>query len=272
MMELSLNATTILIVFIYVTIAWLKTVSSGNVTVMDVLWGMGFVFIAWTRFLLSESYNIASVACLACVTIWGLRLGYVLHKRTKKRGEDPRYVRMRQTAGKNWWWISFLQVFILQGILLLVVALPIFYLIPLNSDPVEWSSTSIAFASLCLFGFIVGLLLEHKADMELKKFRAKHGPGHLKTDGMFSVTRHPNHLGEAILWWSIGGFAVVVGGWNAVPALIGPLILTLLLRYVSGVQMSEVDLQEREGFAEWVSTTPPLFANPIRALLQKNAD
>ena len=69
MMELSLNATTILIVFIYVTIAWLKTVSSGNVTVMDVLWGMGFVFIAWTRFLLAESYNIASVACLSLIHI-----------------------------------------------------------------------------------------------------------------------------------------------------------------------------------------------------------
>ena len=48
-MELGLNETTALVVLTYVTIAWLKTVSSGNVTVMDVLWGMGFVFIAWTR-------------------------------------------------------------------------------------------------------------------------------------------------------------------------------------------------------------------------------
>ena len=108
--------------------------------------------------------------------------------------------------------------------------------------------------------------------MELKKYRQKHGPGHLKTDGMFSVSRHPNHLGEAILWWSIGGFAVVVGGTSALPVLVGPLILTLLLRYVSGVRMSEVDLQEREGYQAWVSTTPALFANPIKTLLKKNAD
>ena len=89
---------------------------------------------------------------------------------------------------------------------------------------------------------------------------------------MFSVTRHPNHLGEAILWWSIGGFALVVGGSDAIPTLLGPLILTLLLRYVSGVKMSEVDLQERDGYAEWVSATPAMFANPISALLNKNAD
>ncbi len=271
-MELSLNTVTILVIFAYVTLAWLKTVSSGNVTVMDVLWGMGFVLIAWTRFLLADSYSLTAILCLICVSIWGLRLGIVLHQRTKNRGEDPRYVRMRETAGKNWWWISFLQVFILQGILLLIVALPIFALIPEKSVTIEWTPTSILLSSFCLAGFILGLLLEHKADMELKKYRAKHGPGHLKTDGMFSVTRHPNHLGEAILWWSISGFAIIVGGIEALPILIGPLTLTLLLRYVSGVKMSEIDLQQREGFQEWVSTTPALFANPIKTLLKKNSD
>lgn len=272
MMDLTLNATTFLVVFAYVTLAWLKTVSSGNVTIMDVLWGMGFVFIAWTRFLLTESTNLAAVLCLVCVSVWGLRLGIVLHQRTKNRGEDPRYVRMAEAAGKNWWWVSFLQVFILQGILLVVVALPIFALIPEEPQTVEWTVMSILLSCLCLAGFLLGLLLEHKADMELKKYRAKHGPGHLKTDGMFSVSRHPNHLGEAILWWSIGAFAVIVGGVDALPVLIGPLILTLLLRYVSGVKMSEVDLQQRDGYQEWVSTTPALFANPIKAILKKNAD
>ena len=271
-MELGLNETTALVVLTYVTIAWLKTVSSGNVTVMDVLWGMGFVFIAWTRILLTDSYNLAAIICLICVTVWGLRLGIVLHYRTKKRGEDPRYVRMRESAGKNWWWISFLQVFLLQGVLLLIIALPIFSLIPEKSTPIEWNFTTISLSILCMIVFLLGLLLEHKADMELKKYREKYGPGHLKTDGMFSVTRHPNHLGEAILWWSIGGFAIVINGIDALPVLIGPLVLTLLLRYVSGVKMSEVDLKEREGFTEWVSTTPALFANPIKALLKKNAD
>ena len=271
-MDLSLNTITILVVFGYVSLAWLKTVSSGNVTVMDVLWGMGFVAIAWTRFLLAESYNIAVIACLLCVTIWGLRLAVVLHQRTKKRGEDQRYVRMRESAGKNWWWISFLQVFILQGALLLLIALPIFSLIPNEAATLEWSPLSIALSGFCLIGFILGLALEHKADMELKKYRSKHGPGNLKTDGMFSVSRHPNHLGEAILWWSIGAFAVVVGGLESSPILIGPLILTLLLRYVSGVKMSEVDLQQREGYQEWVSATPAMFANPVKTLLKKNAD
>ena len=169
-----------LVVFAYVTIAWLKTVSSGNVTVMDVLWGMGFVLIAWTRFLLSDAINIAAIACLVCITLWGLRLGFVLHKRTKNRGEDPRYVRMRETAGRHWWWISFLQVFVLQGVLLLIIALPIFLLIPGSAEPVDWTAEKIILSMMCLLGFLLGLLLEHKADMELKRFRELHDLGNSK--------------------------------------------------------------------------------------------
>ena len=153
------NEITILAVFAYVTIAWLKTVSSGNVTVMDVLWGMGFVLIAWTRFLLTEAINVAAIACLVGVTLWGLRLGFVLHKRTKNRGEDPRYVRMRETAGRHWWWISFLQVFVLQGVLLLIIALPIFLLIPGPAEAVEWTLGKIILSMMCLLGFLRGLLL-----------------------------------------------------------------------------------------------------------------
>ena len=181
-----------------------KTVSSGNVTVMDVLWGMGFVLIAWTRFLLSDAINIAAIACLVCITLWGLRLGFVLHKRTKNRGEDPRYVRMRETAGRHWWWISFLQVFVLQGVLLLIIALPIFRLSPGSAEPVDWPAEKIILSMMCLLGFLLGLLLEHKADMELKRFRELHGPGKLKTDGMFSAAP-PNHLGR--------GDSLVVHRW-----------------------------------------------------------
>ena len=153
------NEITVLVVFAYVTIAWLKTVSSGNVTVMDVLWGMGFVLIAWTRFLLSDAINIAAIACLVCVTLWGLRLGFVLHKRTKNRGEDPRYVRMRETAGRHWWWISFLQVFVLQGVLLLIIALPIFLLIPGSAEPVDWTAEKIMLSMMCLLAFCLGCCL-----------------------------------------------------------------------------------------------------------------
>jgi steroid 5-alpha reductase family enzyme len=269
---LNVNAVTCVVIFAYITLAWLRTVSSGKVSVMDVLWGLGFVIIAWTRAIQLNSFNTISVLTLIAVSIWGLRLAFVLHQRTKNRGEDPRYVRMMESAGKNWWWISFLQVFVLQGILLILVALPIISLISQNNIESSLSTNQLIGTALLIGTYCIGMIIEHRGDIELREFKKNSGSGQLKTDGIFSITRHPNHLGEAIIWWSIGGFAVLVGGFTSSWALIGPLILTLLLRYVSGVAMSEVDLKDREGYQQWVDSTPAMFANPIKILLMKNAD
>ena len=269
---LNINAVTCVVIFAYITLAWLRTVSSGKVSVMDVLWGLGFVIIAWSRAWQLNSYNAITVLTLVAISIWGIRLAYVLHQRTKNRGEDPRYVRMMESAGKNWWWISFLQVFLLQGILLVLVALPILSLISESNADSSLSNIQIFGTVLLAATYFLGLIIEHRGDIELREFKKKSGSGKLKTDGIFSITRHPNHLGEAIIWWSIGGFAVLVGGVSSSWALIGPLILTLLLRYVSGVAMSEVDLKDRKGYQEWVDTTPAMFANPLKILMRKNAD
>ena len=272
MITLNVNAVTCVVIFTYITLAWLRTVSSGKVSVMDVLWGLGFVIIAWTRAIQLNSFNTISVLTLIAVSIWGLRLAFVLHQRTKNRGEDPRYVRMMESAGKNWWWISFLQVFVLQGILLILVALPIISLISENNIDSSLSTSQLIGTALLIGTYCIGMIIEHRGDIELREFKKNSGSGQLKTDGIFSITRHPNHLGEAIIWWSIGGFAVLVGGIASSWALIGPLILTLLLRYVSGVAMSEIDLKDREGYQQWVDSTPAMFANPIKILLRKNAD
>ena len=272
MITLNVNAVTCVVIFTYITLAWLRTVSSGKVSVMDVLWGLGFVIIAWTRAIQLNSFNTISVLTLIAVSIWGLRLAFVLHQRTKNRGEDPRYVRMMESAGKNWWWVSFLQVFVLQGILLILVALPIISLISENNIDSSLSTSQLIGTALLIGTYCIGMIIEHRGDIELREFKKNSGSGQLKTDGIFSITRHPNHLGEAIIWWSIGGFAVLVGGIASSWALIGPLILTLLLRYVSGVAMSEVDLKDREGYQQWVDSTPAMFANPIKILLRKNAD
>ena len=110
--------------------------------------------------------------------------------------------------------------------------------------------------------FVVGLLIEAVSDEQLRRFRAKAGPGQLLTTGLFAMVRHPNHLGEAMVWWGLGLAAIAVAGWGAWPVLFGPLLLNLLLRWVSGVRMSEVDLEERPGFAEWVTTTPAMLPWP----------
>jgi len=177
---LDVNAVTCVVIFTYITLAWLRTVSSGKVSVMDVLWGLGFVIIAWTRAIQLNSFNIISVLTLIAVSIWGLRLAFVLHQRTKNRGEDPRYVRMMESAGKNWWWISFLQVFVLQGILLILVALPIISLISENNAESLLSTNQLIGTALLIGTYFIGMTIEHRGDIELREFKKNSGSGQLK--------------------------------------------------------------------------------------------
>ena len=240
--------------------AWIRTVSSGLVTVMDVLWGLGFIVIATARIVALDGTDLVGWAVYGAVILWALRLAIHLHLRTKHRGEDPRYVRMREGWGDRWWWGSFVQVFLLQGIIMLAVAAPLRPLLDASTrDALPQAVPMMAVAGLL---FVVGLLIEAVSDEQLRRFRASAGPGQLLTSGLFALVRHPNHLGEAMVWWGLGLAALAMGGWSVWPVLFGPLLLNLLLRWVSGVRMSEVDLEERPGFAEWIATTPAMLPWP----------
>ena len=241
-------------------LAWLRTVASGLVTVMDVLWGLGFVVIATARIVALGGTDTVGWIVYGAVTVWALRLAIHLHLRTRHRGEDPRYVRMREGWGDRWWWGSFVQVFLLQGIIMLAVAAPLRPLLDASARAAPDQAVPMMVVAGLLFA--VGLLIEAVSDEQLRRFRAKAGPGQLLTTGLFAMVRHPNHLGEAMVWWGLGLAAIATSGWGVWPVLFGPLLLNLLLRWVSGVRMSEVDLEERPGFAEWVATTPALLPWP----------
>ena len=109
----------------------------------------------------------------------------------------------------------------------------------------------------------MGLLIETSADRELRQFkRDSSNKGKLMTQGLWSYSRHPNYFGEALVWWGFGFLAF--GGSRLGCVFIGPIIVTYLLRYVSGVPLLERAMEGRPGFVEYAAATPifvPRFFN-----------
>src|SRR5689334_4097940 len=93
--------------------------------VVDIAWGLGFVLLSWTSLLVSEIYNYRGIIVGILVSIWGLRLSSHIYKRNKDKPEDYRYLVWRQTWGKWFYLRSYLQIYILQGIFLFLISLPI---------------------------------------------------------------------------------------------------------------------------------------------------
>ena len=105
---------------------WLVSLALRNSSIVDIFWGVGFVALAWLYFLLTpQGLPVRKLLGAALVTIWGLRLAAHIFMRNRGRGEDFRYVAMRQAAGARWWWQSYLKVFILQGVLMWLISAPL---------------------------------------------------------------------------------------------------------------------------------------------------
>ena len=98
----------------------------GRNDIADILWGLGFVVVAFYIFHNHHLHQRGLLICLL-VVLWGLRLSGYLALRNLQKPEDFRYKKWRQEWGNAFWWRSLLQVFLLQGFFLYLIALPLAY-------------------------------------------------------------------------------------------------------------------------------------------------
>jgi steroid 5-alpha reductase family enzyme len=241
----------LLVVVVAFSLMWLISVVIANASIVDVFWGIGFIIIGW-YYLATVPDSPTARGWLACVlvTIWGLRLALHIGARNLGADEDFRYRRWRQRAGSRFWWISFFKVFLLQAIVLWIVSSPLL-LAQLDAGAAPPGVLDIFGAGL----WIVGFLFEAIADWQLTRFkREPTNRGLVLRSGLWSLSRHPNYFGEALLWWGFGLLALSTGGPLA---LIGPATITFLLVKISGVAMLDAALEERHPeYQDYMRSTP----------------
>jgi steroid 5-alpha reductase family enzyme len=115
-----------LVVLGLMTLLWLLSLALKNSSIVDIFWGTGFVVTAWVAFLLTPGgFVMRKLLLAALVTIWGLRLSLYILWRNWGKPEDFRYQVWRKEAGAAWWWRSFFKVFLIQGVLLWIIAAPL---------------------------------------------------------------------------------------------------------------------------------------------------
>jgi len=237
-----------LLVFI---LTFLLAVILRNNSIVDIVWGLGFVFIAWLAYLFAVP-SLAVYLVLSYVTIWGLRLAVHILLRNWGKGEDFRYQAMRVSWGKHWVVRSFFQIYLVQWILMQLVSLPI-VLTMLGRDVL-----SPIFLVPGIFLWLLGFFFEAVGDYQLTQFKKKRtSKGKLMTTGLWSLTRHPNYFGEATLWWGVALLAY--GVTHNLLAFVGPITIDFLLLFVSGIPLLEKKYQGRADWRAYVKKTPAFF-------------
>ena len=107
------------------TALWLLSLALRNAGIVDIIWGLGFVLLAAVYFVAAEGFTGRKLLVLALVAVWGLRLASYILWRSRGKGEDYRYAGWRERAGDRFWWTSLFQVFLLQGLLMWVISMPV---------------------------------------------------------------------------------------------------------------------------------------------------
>lgn len=241
------------------TIFWLISLYLKDASIIDYYWGPGFVVITWlTAWQTLPSGNLP-LAFLGLISLWGLRLGVHMVQRHKAIGhEDARYQRLRQDWQPRFWLQSGIKIFLLQAVLQLLISTTL--ILPFVIQNIV--SQTISVLGLCIGA--LGLGIEVISDRELKAYKAlskDQRPPILRT-GLWSMSRHPNYLGEMLIW---AGFGLTAFGLTGSAfAFVGPIIMWFLLIKVSGVPMTEQSMQNRLGFSEYQNDVPKLFPRLFR--------
>jgi len=262
--DFSLLGKSAMIVFSAVIVIWLFSFIADNSSVFDPYWSVAPVF--FTLFYWISSYGITLpfsgtwytsvrfILILALVTLWGVRLTFnFLRGWQGMKHEDWRYVNFRKKTGVMYWVVSFLGIQLFPAVMVFMGCLSI------------WVSLTAGMNSMNLLdilGIVVtgtAIWLETTADKELHEF-TRQNPERGKTiqTGLWSVSRHPNYLGEILFWWGLYFFALAANPdhwW----VIIGPIAMTLMFVFISIPMIEKKLMQSKTDYQEYRKKVPMLL-------------
>jgi steroid 5-alpha reductase family enzyme len=217
--------------------------------IVDGGWGIGFVLVAALTLSQYGHYYPKQKLTMFLVALWGLRLASYIIIRNWDKPEDFRYAKWRQEWGDKFIVRSFLQVFMLQGVIMFITCLPV---IVINS-----TGHTRSLASLYPVGagvWLLGFCFESIADHQMFFFKENpNNSGKVMNKGLWKYSRHPNYFGEALQWWGIFIISIPSGMWYV--SALSPLTITFLLLKVSGVTMLEKKYEGNDKYEEYKSKT-----------------
>ena len=239
-----------LVIMVLMTCLWVVSVIVKNVSIVDLFWGLGFVLTGVFYYLKTDGFEPRKIILIVLVAVWGVRLSVYLAWRNIGKGEDFRYKQFRKNYGENrYWWISFFQTFLLQGILMWLISATLLGALYYG----HYKPLGILdYAGIIIW--IIGFSFEAGGDYQLAHFKADPAnKGKVIDKGFWRYTRHPNYFGDSAVWWGYGFLCLASGSYLPV---LGSLLMTALIIQISGVSLLEKSLKEQKPqYKEYIEKT-----------------
>nr|WP_279163642.1 DUF1295 domain-containing protein [Rhodococcus erythropolis] len=260
--DLALNfGVSALAVLVFIAVVMAVAIRMNNHSIIDICWGPGFAVVAVVSYLTSigsDGNDLRRLVVLALTVVWGMRLGLYIGFRNRGHGQDKRYTALlKHLQGPL---IPFLirKIYGLQGVLILVVSLPVQFAM------YEFRALG-ALGAIGIAVWTVGFVFESVGDYQLSRFKADPANSGMVMDrGLWAWTRHPNYFGDACVW--VGLFILALGDPLALITIVSPIVMIKLLVSYSGKALLERGMRKSKGQAydDYVARTSGFFPRPPR--------
>ena len=214
----------------------------------DFTYGAAFIVLVMYAAAQSQIFLYPQMILVALVVLWAVRLIAYLVVRIRKIKKDNRFDGVRED------WRKFIVFWSFQAGAVWIILLPSLYFLQAKVFEIKLLSY------LGVTVWFIGLTIESVADWQ--KFTFKNNPvnkGKFIATGLWKYARHPNYFGEMLVWWGIFLYVLPhVSGWGYI-TVIGPVFITYLLRFVTGVPPLEKRYAEKyagnQEYAEYKKST-----------------
>lgn len=240
---MSILIAALVVLLLYMTLLFVIGTVTKNNGVADIGYGVAFIVLTGATLILSPSVSHYATLLSILPFIWGLRLASRIYRKNAGKPEDFRYKAWRDAWGSTFLVRSFFQVYMLQGLVVFAVALPVTLAIVF---PALVMNTTVFWIGIILW--VVGFYFEAVGDAQLDAFiKNPANKGKIMTLGLWKYSRHPNYFGESLMWWGIALASCGISSLTFV-GFVGPALITFLLLKVSGVPLLE---KHFEGNPDW---------------------
>jgi steroid 5-alpha reductase family enzyme len=238
------------------------SVSYDNSSFYDAFWSVIPIAIVsyWIALADSSVPTLRMAAVFGVVLVWGARLTF-----NWARGwsgldhEDWRYVDFRERSPRFYWAISFGGIHFFPTLIVFAGLAAVFpALVTSEHEPGLIDLVALG-VGLC------GIGLEWLADRQLNDFvSGERQPGETLRSGLWRYSRHPNYLGEMLLWWSLFLFGLAADPAWAKWAVLAPLAMSAMFLFVSIPLLEKRSLERRTHYRQVIDETSMLIPLPPR--------
>ncbi len=223
-----------------------------NASVYDPYWSVQPVVIV-AGFASFHKITAATVLLLISIVFWGIRLtGNWAYVFGGLKQEDWRYVKLKKENGKLYPLINLAGIHLMPTLIVYMCTLPAVFV---TRDEVRANAGSIAGTAICVGAAVLQLI----ADTQMHRYRKSGRHGLIRT-GLWKYARHPNYLGEILMWWGIAVQAVSVmpGRWWLAAGAIANTVLFLTV----SIPLADKRQSVKPGYAEYKAQTRCLLPIP----------